>query len=248
MRSASPPRLGGGSANAAEGDILNPKGHSSKWWMDEFYSGRQEIYLTPPFGLEFPADQFGDDLVVINVVGEQAKTQGIKAGMKLLRVDGKNVHGLGSSALFERCAELPHTAPVELIFASRRGDWWTKANKLVVELDPPFGMTLPHGTLEEAVLIQVNSLKSRKAGILAGMRLMHIRQGSTDIYCKDLRGEEMIELIRVLKPGVTCTITLAEYGTEAEEFAMAALKQALPMGRERAGTGEGKPKRPLSPP
>ena len=70
-RSASPPPIGGLSLGE---DVLNPKGHSHKWYLSEHYSGRKEVYLAPPFGLEFPSDQIGDDLVVLNVRSEKAQT------------------------------------------------------------------------------------------------------------------------------------------------------------------------------
>ena len=71
-RRKSPPRQGALSGADPE-DIMNPQGHNSKWWFDHIYSGRREIYLTPPFGLEFPADCFGEELIVHQVQGETAR-------------------------------------------------------------------------------------------------------------------------------------------------------------------------------
>ena len=173
---------------------------------------------------------------------------GIRPGMKLLVLNGEDATKFGTNALRDKIAALPAEAPVEMVWAYRKGDWWTKANKLIVELDPPFGLLIPHGEVHESVIVQVDSVKARRAGIETGMRLMHIKQGTTDIFCKDLRGAEMIERISHLTPGVPATITLAEYGTEDAEFAMKAMKDAKQQAAAAAAAPKAKPRRPLSPP
>ena len=144
------------------------------------------------------------------------------------------VYHFGTSSLVDKISKLPTDRPTELVFAFRRNDWWSKAQKIVVDLEPPFGFQIPHGNIEESVIVSVDSMKAKQAGIMTGMKLMHIKQGGTDIFCKDLLGHEQVEQIKCLKPGVPATLTLAIYATESAEFAMKGLvgQKETDMARE----------------
>jgi len=133
--------------------------------------------------------------------------------MKILSINGRAVHTHGTDGLTHFFSECPKDRPAELVVAYRMGNWWDKADKKIVQVAPPFGLDLPFVSQEECCIIRVDGVEAYKAGIRAGMKIVHVEQGGKTIYAKDLDGKQLVEGLTKLNKGVMATISLAVFAT-----------------------------------